>query len=93
MNADTQRVSPGLILMLAAATVVAVVFHPTPLMLAIIGAALIVMGLVAAAAVAIANKRRGIPAMEGMLIPALLVFAGCAATILCDIDAAVQFLG
>ncbi len=72
------------------ATVVAALFHPTPILLVMLSAGLIVFGFSAAGFVALANWRRGLPVMERMTVPALLVFLGCAAAILCDLDAAVS---
>lgn len=76
--------------LLVGAAIIAALFHPTPLLLAIIGAGLIAAGLAAAVFVALRNRRNGVETMTGMTIPAVLVFAGCAATIICDLDAAVN---
>ena len=93
MHARTNRhMLSGLTAGILGATVIAAGLHPTPLMLAIIGASLMGVGLLAGAFVAMRNRRSGAGAMDGMLVPALLMFAGCAATILCDIDAAVSRL-
>ncbi|MFM9943236.1 MAG: hypothetical protein ACKVP7_27530 [Hyphomicrobiaceae bacterium] len=84
--------STALIGLVLAASVVATLFHPTPMVLAMLGAGMIVAGLLGAGWVALSNRRKGLAVMERMTIPALLVFAGCAATILCDLDAAVSVL-
>lgn len=87
---DRTSATAGTGTLLIGAAVVALLFHPTPLLLAIIGATMITLGLGGAMWVAMCNRRNGVETMTGMTIPALLVFAGCAATIICDLDAAVN---
>ncbi len=62
------------------------------LALAVAGAALVVGGLVFAGARYVSNRRAAREYNDGMIAPGALVFAGAAATILCDIDLAVQAL-
>lgn len=62
------------------------------LALAVAGATLVVGGLVFAGARYVSNRRASKDISDGMIAPGALVFAGAAATILCDIDLAVQAL-
>lgn len=89
---DRTNVSAAATTLLIGATIVAFLFHPKPLVLAIIGATMILAGLAGAVWIALRNRSNGLQTMDGMTIPAILVFAGCAATIICDLDAAVSAL-
>lgn len=62
------------------------------LALAVAGAVLVVAGLIFAAFRYFGNRSANRSVSDGMTAPGALVFAGAAATILCDIDLAVQAL-
>ncbi len=62
------------------------------LALAVAGAVLVVGGLAFAGVRYVSNRRAAKDVSDGMVAPGALVFAGAAATILCDVDLAVQAL-
>ncbi len=70
----------------------ALLLQRSHLALAVAGAVLVVSGLVFAGARYVSNRRSSRGFNDGMIAPGALVFAGAAATILCDVDLAVQAL-
>ncbi len=70
----------------------AALLHPNPLVLAALGAVLVVGGFAMAAVIAI--RRRGDRARlpDRMLLPALIVFFGFVAAVLSDVDRVMQGL-
>ncbi|MDX2157569.1 MAG: hypothetical protein SFW09_13780 [Hyphomicrobiaceae bacterium] len=66
--------------------------HPNPLVLPILSAILVIGALVVYFVRRLAARRRGIPAGDGMLLPALMLFFGFAAAIFSDSERVAQSL-
>jgi len=65
--------------------------HPNPLVLPLVSAVLVVAGSILASFVALRNRSRSNSA-DAMEAPALMVFFGFVAAIMCDVERAVQSL-
>ncbi len=68
-------------------------WHPNPLVLAVLSGLLVAAGFVLAGVVALRHRHDPGSIGDRMLLPALIVFFGFAASIFCDADAAAQALG
>lgn len=66
--------------------------HPHPLVPAVLSAVLVIAGFVMAAVVVQRKGWAKASKGDGLLLPAVVLFAGFVAAILCDADRAVQML-
>jgi len=75
-------------IVLSGANLLAIV-HPHPIVPAVLSAVLVLAGFVMAAVVVIRRGWARSASGDGLLLPALVLFSGFVAAILCDVDRAV----
>jgi hypothetical protein len=88
-NGGPGLIVPGVVLSIANLAALA---HPHPLVPAVLSAVLVVAGFVMAAVVLLRKGWAKGSADNGLLLPALVLFSGFAAAILCDADRATATL-